>query len=125
MTLIKCGFSLDCRESRRRISVISVPIPHTVTCVLHYATTRVRIGRMATLHVRNVPEALYEQLRQQAERQGRSLSAEVIVLLEQALRHSGRSQAEILADIRRRRTFNPAAVGAPDSVTLIREDRER
>lgn len=36
-----------------------------------------------------------------------------------------RSQAEILADIRRRRTFNPADHGLPDSLTLLREDRSR
>jgi len=80
---------------------------------------------MATLHVRNFPDSLYEQLRLRAEKEGRSLSAEVITLLERALHHTGRDQATILADIRRRRFFNPAAVGAPDSVTLLREDRER
>ncbi len=81
---------------------------------------------MPTLHVRNVSESLYEQLRLQAERQGRSLSAEVIILLERALPqpHSGRDQAAILDDIRRRRTFNPTAVGAPDSVSQIRAIRD-
>lgn len=35
------------------------------------------------------------------------------------------TQAEILADIRRDRSFNPASYGLPDSVTLLREDRDR
>jgi tetratricopeptide (TPR) repeat protein len=35
------------------------------------------------------------------------------------------TQAEILADIRRERTFNPADYGLPDSLTLLREDRDR
>jgi hypothetical protein len=35
------------------------------------------------------------------------------------------TQAEILADIRRDRTFNPADYGLPDSLTLLREDRDR
>lgn len=79
---------------------------------------------MATLHVRNVPESLYEQLRLEAERQGRSLSAEVIVLLEEMLYNSGRDQAAILADIRRRRSFDTAAVGVPDSTATLRAMRD-
>lgn len=80
---------------------------------------------MATLHVRNVPDALYEQLREQAESQNRSLSAEVIILLGRALEETTSDQAALLAHIRRRRSFVPAAVGAPDSTTLLREDRRR
>lgn len=80
---------------------------------------------MATLHVRNVPEALYERLRRRAEAQNRSLSAEVIVLLDRALDETDRDQVALLGDIRRRRTFSPAAAGAPDSTTVLREDRGR
>ena len=40
---------------------------------------------MPTLHVRNVPESLYDQIRQRAQMQNRSLSAEVIMLLDHAL----------------------------------------
>jgi ATP-dependent Clp protease ATP-binding subunit ClpC len=40
---------------------------------------------VATLHVRNVPEVLYEALRLRAERVGRSISGEAIALLEEAL----------------------------------------
>jgi Uma2 family endonuclease/Flp pilus assembly protein TadD len=35
------------------------------------------------------------------------------------------TQAQILADIRRDRSFNPASYGLPDSLTLLREDRDR
>ena len=45
---------------------------------------------MATLHVRNVPDDLYEELRAIAERDGRSIGAEAIMLLRMAL--STRSQ---------------------------------
>ena len=53
---------------------------------------------MATLHVRNVPDELYEELRTTAERDGRSIGAEAIVLLRSALvdrsrRHEGLQQA--------------------------------
>ncbi len=80
---------------------------------------------MPILHVRNVSEALYERLRQRARDENRSISAEVISLLEQALPDQERSQAEILDSINRRRSFRPADVGAPDSLSLLREDRAR
>ena len=80
---------------------------------------------MSTLHVRNVPEILYDRLRQRAKSKNRSLSAEVITLLDFALEESNDNQAELLETIRRRRFFNPAAAGAPDSTTLLREDRGR
>lgn len=80
---------------------------------------------MPTLHVRNVPETLYDRLRQRAQERNRSISAEVVMLLDFALEESDNTQTEILDNIRRRRFFNPAAAGAPDSTTLLREDRER
>jgi len=40
---------------------------------------------MATLHVRNVPDELYERLRVQAEAEGRSIGAEAVQLLDQQL----------------------------------------
>ena len=80
---------------------------------------------MATLHVRNVPESLYQRLRQHAEVQNRSLSAEVIILLNRALNETQTDQSTLLDNIRRRRSFSPTAVGAPDSTALLREDRER
>jgi plasmid stability protein len=75
--------------------------------------------------VRNIPEPLYNRLRQRAESQNRSLSAEVVILLDFALEQSDDKQAELLDSIRRRRFFNPAAAGAPDSTTLLREDRDQ
>jgi plasmid stability protein len=80
---------------------------------------------MSVLHVRNVPETLYLRLKQRAEAQRRSLSAEVITLLEWAIAEVERRPAATLDAIRQRRSFNPAAVGAPDSIALLREDRER
>ena len=80
---------------------------------------------MAILHVRNVPENLYVRLQRRAESQRRSLSAEVITLLEWAVEEADRTPEATLAAIRHRRSFNPAAAGAPDSTTLLREDRAR
>ncbi len=80
---------------------------------------------MATLHVRSVPEDLYERLQKLAQTQNRSLSAQVITLLSQALQEeeSRKRQSKLLADIRRRRFVLPS--NAPDSVELLREDRRR
>ncbi len=80
---------------------------------------------MAVLHVRNVPEELYNRLKQRAKAQRRPLSAEVIWLLERALQETERDPAAVLTRIRTRRSFNPASVGAPDSTTILRQDRER
>ena len=80
---------------------------------------------MATLHVRNVPAELYESLTQHARAQHRSLSAEVITLLTRALVNAERTPERILAAIDERCRFNPAVAGAPDSTTLLRQDRDR
>ena len=65
---------------------------------------------MAILHVRNVPDALHERIKKCADAEKRSLSAEVLMLLQQAL-DQGRqgagprqqSVAEILEEMRRDR----------------------
>lgn len=80
---------------------------------------------MSTLHVRNVPDELYEQLQRRAQAEGRSLSAEVINLLQYALQRTQRTQGEILADIRRRRAKHPYNPDIPDSLQLLREARDR
>jgi plasmid stability protein len=80
---------------------------------------------MSVLHVRNVPDALYERLRRRAEAQRRSLSAEVITLLTRALDEEEQSPQATLAAIRSRRFFRPEELGAPDSTTVLRLDRER
>ncbi len=80
---------------------------------------------MPTLHVRNIPEPLYDRLRKRASERNRSISAEVVMLLDFALDEGEEAQAQLLESIRRRRYFDPHAAGAPDSTTLLREDRER
>ena len=69
---------------------------------------------MAVLHVRGVPSELRERPRRRAAAESRSISAEVIVLLEAAVRADPAEQAQILADIRRRRSqVKPSC--APDA----------
>ena len=80
---------------------------------------------MPILHVRNVPEDLYDRIKQQAAVQKRSISAQVITLLERAVERPMRSQDQVLEGIRRRRFFSPDEAVAPDSTTLLRQDRSR
>lgn len=81
---------------------------------------------MATLHVRNIPDELHDQIRILASSQKRSLSAEVVNLLEHALQDEEirASQQALLTTISRRRSRR-VSKKAPDSVVLLREDRNR
>jgi len=80
---------------------------------------------MPTLHIRNVPEDLYEHLHRLASSENQSLTAEVLVLLAQAVEERKRrgTQKVVLAGLRRRRFVPPANV--PDSTKLLRQDRKR
>lgn len=80
---------------------------------------------MATLHVRGVPVELYDRLQELARKSSRSLSAQVVTLLDDAVRAQEvrAQQGEILDRMRRRRFVPP--VEAPTSLDLLREDRDR
>ena len=79
---------------------------------------------MATLHVRGVPDGLYERVRKLAAARQRSLSAEIVQLLEQALTDEDlrAEQTALLESIRRHRYAPPEGM---NSVVLLREDRQR
>ena len=80
---------------------------------------------MHTLHVRSVPTDLYCRLRDLAQARQRSLSAQVILLLDRAVtvEMQRQEQATILDNIRRRR-FTPPP-DAPTPVEMLGEDRTR
>jgi antitoxin FitA len=80
---------------------------------------------MNTLHVRSVPDDLYQRLQQLAKTRNRSLSAQVVEMLAQTLEEEELrlKQPALLDSIRRRRFTLPA--DAPSSGDLLREDRER
>jgi len=82
---------------------------------------------MPTLYVRNFPAKVYDRIRDLAARKHRSMSAEVITLIEQGIAHDmlQERRSEALANIARRRTSYTAPPGSIDSLTLLREDRER
>jgi plasmid stability protein len=64
---------------------------------------------MATLHVRNVPDALYETLRGRAEKEGRSIGGQTVALLEEALGEQDRKARVLRRGFRRlpRRDLKP------------------
>ena len=80
---------------------------------------------MNTLHVRSVPDDLHKRLQQLAHSKNRSLSAQVITMLAQAVENEERrkKQTKILTSIQRRRFKAPQ--NAPSSLELLREERGR
>jgi hypothetical protein len=78
---------------------------------------------MSTLYVRDIPDRLYRQARKIAQAQGRSLSAFVVMALEQALADEKirQQRTQAISTIRRRRRALPAE--APDSVSMLRKIR--
>ena len=81
---------------------------------------------MATLFVKDFPDDVYEALKDRARANGRSLAAEVRVLLSQAVPPS-RSRKEVAESIRRFREKLAAegrGMSAEEIVEMVREGRE-
>jgi plasmid stability protein len=57
---------------------------------------------MATLHIRNVPDAVVDMLKRRARLAGRSLNAEVVQTLTDSAPRSKRSIDEVIESVRRR-----------------------
>jgi antitoxin FitA len=81
---------------------------------------------MATLYVRDVPDDLYERLREQAQRSRRSIGATAIELLRAELpeRRTGLTISEWLERARELRELT-AHYDGPSVVEDIRADRDR
>jgi plasmid stability protein len=79
---------------------------------------------MATLYVRDVPEKLYKRLRARARRNGRSLNAEVLELIDEAMRREVTSDeiTDRLAELAAEIDLSP---DAPRPEDIIREERNR
>jgi plasmid stability protein len=88
---------------------------------------------MATLYVRNLPDDLYAKLQELAASEHRSINAQVITLLEQALKTEAQQTEDekrknvpkLLEEIRLRCEQLPTDIEWPDSTAMIREDRDR
>jgi plasmid stability protein len=79
---------------------------------------------MATLYVRDVPEKLYKRLRARARRNGRSLNAEVLELIDDAVLRELTSDeiTERLAELAAAIDLPPEA---PRPEDIIRQERDR
>lgn len=83
---------------------------------------------MPTLYVESVPAELYEALRRQARTHRRSIAAEVIVLLQEAVPTAKELKARerLFAKLTRLRANNPAGPGPfPSTEEMQRQDRGR
>ncbi|MBD2164257.1 Arc family DNA-binding protein [Calothrix membranacea FACHB-236] len=88
---------------------------------------------MANLNLLNIPDDLYEKLQELAQAEHRSIDAQVVTILQNALAKKTQQTEEerrknvpkLLEESRNRRRLNPADFGLPDSTGLIREDRDR
>lgn len=83
---------------------------------------------MPTLYVENVPEEVYEALRERARQHRKSISAEVLALLEENIPTASElaRRREFLARAGRMRARpSPSAGPLPSSEEMQREDRGR
>jgi len=80
---------------------------------------------MSTLHVRSIPDDLYQRLQNLAQKRNRSLSALVVDMLSQVLAEEETRQKQIgILDSIRRRRFTPPEKSS-SSLELLKEDRDR
>jgi plasmid stability protein len=82
---------------------------------------------MPNLTVRNIPKDLYKRMKESAKRRGRSLNAEILAILsdEDGWTRRRLAIAETIPELRRmREEIARKYPNAPDSVELIREDRD-
>jgi len=83
---------------------------------------------MPTLYVENVPAELYEALRARARGKRKSITAEVLSVLEEAIPTAEelRRRKDFLRQARRLRSRRPLSAGRfPSTEQMQREDRER
>lgn len=80
---------------------------------------------MPTLHLRNVPAAVYERLRRRSTASGRSMNAEAVALLAEALDREARTKS-VTEELRRlaREIDLPPDVPKPEEIVRRRRDAE-
>jgi plasmid stability protein len=83
---------------------------------------------MPTLYVENVPDELYEALRERARKNRTSMAAEVIQLLDQFVPTAAelKRRKKAFNELAKLRSQPPVGTGPfPSAEEMIREDRER
>jgi plasmid stability protein len=96
----------------------------STTISVPYCLQSASIIHVATLYVREVPERLYKRLRARARRNGRSLNAEVIEILEGTAARDAEAATVTrrLAELAKRIDL---PVDAPKPEEIIRSERDR
>jgi len=82
------------------------------------------MSAMATLYVRDVPPELYEELKRWAKGAGRSVNAEMLVILEREAERRQKNADWWQSVLDLRAEIGPLPAGTIDAVALIREDRD-
>ena len=77
---------------------------------------------MAAFHVRDIPPELLERLRERAKREGRSMNAEILAILNDEL--AGPSPEEWLRRLDELGASYAGRTWGPEPEVLIREDRD-
>jgi plasmid stability protein len=80
---------------------------------------------MATLSIKNMPDALHKRLKKEARSEGRSLNSELIYLLRQALASQQRMREWQSRRVRLDQFAGAQSPGDPSIVEMLREMRER
>jgi len=82
---------------------------------------------MSAMYVENVPDDLYDQIEQLALARGVSVGEQTVQLLRCAVNHKRRAEPTEVLDLleRLRRDAIIPSAKMPDSVELLREDRQR
>jgi hypothetical protein len=81
---------------------------------------------MTTISLRDIPENLYDRIRELAEHERRSINQQILVLLERAIAHPHRPPLDVVARIHQQRTLLAKKTGLQhDSTEILLEDRNR
>jgi antitoxin FitA len=82
------------------------------------------MSRMPTLYIRNVPPEVYDALRARAKREGRSVNAEALVILEQMAEGEPRRRTPLVERFRRLAESIDYPADAPRPEEIIRRARD-
>ena len=81
---------------------------------------------MANLSLRDVPDYLYQQIKEIADQERRSVNQQIVVLLERSVQQLKRPKADVLERIDQRREAIATRVDVmTDSTEQVAEDRTR
>jgi antitoxin FitA len=81
---------------------------------------------MTTISLRDIPESLYQEIKELAEQERRSINQQILVLLERAIAHPHHPAQDVVARIHHQRALLATRSGLQsDSTTMLLEDRNR